>query len=432
LFGTSDEAVRALSGVIALTAVVVSWFAARHWFDRATAWLTVIVMMTNPYVIRYATETRMYSLEILLVACGLLIVPRAIERPTLARLALVALLTAALAYTQYWTFYVIGVTGLTLLVAAWRSPNGRGAYLRVVGSMAAGMLLFVPWLPTFMSQRAHTGTPWGVPVLPGIPIGTTFLGFAGGYQQEGWVLLFLLFAALLLGVFARPVDGYTLAVDLRAQPDARALAIVGGATLVVGVSLNYLAGQAFEPRYSALVFPFFALLVARGLTTFRDVRVQVGAVAALSLFGLIGGVRNATEQRTQAGEVADVIRASAKPGDVVLYCPDQLGPSVHRLLPKGFDQVTYPVFARPEFVNWVDYQKRFDSVDPAAFAADVDRRAGAHTIWLVSGPGYPNLHNTCDELAGDLAARRADSVRVVPNENLFESSGLQEFAPPKQ
>jgi len=174
------------------------------------------------------------------------------------------------------------------------------------------------------------------------------------------------------------------------------------------------------------------LLVARGLTTFRDVRVQVAAVAALSLFGFIGGVRNATEQRTQAGEVADVIRASGQPGDVVLYCPDQLGPSVHRLLPKGFDEVTYPRFERPEFVNWVDYQKRFDAVHPAAFAAEANRRAGAHTIWLVAGPGYPNLHDTCDLLAGHLAARRADSVRVVPNEKLFENPGLQEFAPPKQ
>jgi hypothetical protein len=154
------------------------------------------------------------------------------------------------------------------------------------------------------------------------------------------------------------------------QP-ARWLGIIGGATLVVGVSLNYLAGQAFAPRYSAIVFPFFALLVGRGLVLLVDGRVRFGAVALIVVFGLIGGLRGTIEQRTQAGQVAHALVASAQPGDLVVYCPDQLGPAVHRLLPDRFEEVTYPAFAGPAFVNWVDYQKRLDATDPAAFATEV-------------------------------------------------------------
>src|SRR5207342_1082390 len=111
---------------------------------------------------------------------GLIVVPRALEQTTLGRLACVSLVTAALVYTQYWAFYLVGIVGATMLLAAWRHAARRREYLMVAGAIAVGLLLFIPWLPTFLSQRAHTGTPWGVAVLPGLPIGMTFLGFAGG------------------------------------------------------------------------------------------------------------------------------------------------------------------------------------------------------------------------------------------------------------
>ena len=137
---------------------------------------------------------------------------------------------------------------------------------------------FLPWVPTFLYQRAHTGTPWGTPVLPGIPLGYTLRDFAGGAsgttadRQEGWLLFVVAFALLLLGVFARAVDNRRLEVDIRTQPPARAVTFVFAGGLAVALSLNYLAGGAFQSRYSAIVFPFFILLVARGLGLLRDPR----------------------------------------------------------------------------------------------------------------------------------------------------------------
>ncbi len=62
LFGTGDTAVRALAGCFMVGAVVVTWFAARRIGGERLAWLSALVMATSPYAIRYATETRMYSL----------------------------------------------------------------------------------------------------------------------------------------------------------------------------------------------------------------------------------------------------------------------------------------------------------------------------------------------------------------------------------
>jgi len=419
-FGDGDLAARSLSSTFAFGALVATWFAARRFGGSRMAWIAVVVTAANPYMMRYATEARMYVVEIALVACGIVVVYRALDRPAMGRLALVGLVTALLVYTQYWAFYLVGVVGLVLVVTR-RWP--------VVVAVGAGVLAFAPWLPTFLSQREHTGTPWGDPVLPGTPIGETFLGFSGGEEQEGWLLLLVLFPMLVLGVFGRAVDERRVELDLRAVPEIRWPAFVGAATLVGGLSLSYLAGQAFEPRYSAIVFPFFVLLVARGLMTLGDARVRVALLALVVALGWLGGVRNVTEQRTQAGQVAAALHANARPGDLVVYCPDQLGPAVHRLGPAGLDEVTYPALESPVFVDWRDYEQRLRASDPNTFATEVHSRAGERPLWYVSGPGYPTHMGACEAIAEALGRARERVFHVIPDEDFFEKPGLVEFRP---
>jgi hypothetical protein len=172
------------------------------------------------------------------------------------------------------------------------------------------------------------------------------------------------------------------------------------------------------------------LLVARGFTTLRDPRVLAGVLALAVALGFAGGVRNMVTQRTQAPAVASVLRREAKAGDVVVYCPDQIGPSVHRLVQPGLDEVAYPNFARPQFVDWVDYKKRLAVADPAAFARAALERAGAHTLWFVSAPGYITHVGTCEALSDDLAAARTRVQRTLFDSKIFEKPALQMFPAP--
>jgi hypothetical protein len=426
-FGTGDWTVRALSGLCMVAAAVALWFVGRRIAGRACGWIAVLLVASNPYAMRYATETRMYALEILLVSCGILVFRRALESPTLGRLALLALNVALLLYTQYWTLYLLTVAGVLLLALAWRGSYAPAAR-RMLVAMVVGGLAFAPWLSTFLYQRAHTGTPWGEPVFPGVPLGYTLRDFAGGDVQEGWVLLVPLVGFLLLGLFGNARDGRRIEIDLHTVPGARWEAIVGGATLVLGLTLNYLAGGAFQSRYSAVVFPFFVVVVARGITTLTDPRVQAGVLVVLIALGFAGGVRNVTTNRTQAGQVGAALHAQAQPGDLVVYCPDQTGPAVHRLAPPGLDEVTYPSFRGPEFVDWVDYKKRVAAADPAAFVQEALKRAGRHTVWLVSTPGYITHPVVCGTLSTLLGRSRAGETVIAPDEDLFEHPGLQRFA----
>ncbi|MGO9872974.1 MAG: glycosyltransferase family 39 protein [Acidimicrobiia bacterium] len=426
VLGTGNWAVRSLSGVFMTGAAVALWFVGRRVAGRAGAWTAVIVIAANPYAIRYATETRMYALEIFLVSWGILAFRRALESPRPIRLVQFGAIVALLCYTQYWALYLLIVVAVLLVGLAWRGEHRDAARWMLLAMVVAG-ITFVPWLPTFLYQRAHTGTPWGTPQLPGLPFGYTLRDFSGGDEQEGWLLLVPLLSLLMLGLFGRATDERRIELDLHTQPGARWEAIVAGATLAVAFTLNYLAGGAFQSRYSAVVFPFFVVLVARGVTTLSDPRVRAGVVALVVGLGFVGGIRNVFTDRTEAGQVAAILRADAAPGDLVVYCPDQLGPAVHRLIPSDLDQVTYPAFGSAAFVDWVDYTARLARADPVAFAHDALARAGNHTLWYVTSPGYITHPVVCDTLSSLFAASRTREVRVGPNPRFFEHPGLQEF-----
>src|SRR5262249_31014699 len=158
----------------------------------------------------------------------------------------------------------------------------------------------------------------------------------------------LLLVLVFLGVFGMASDGRHIDIDLRTRPAARWIAGVGAGGLVVGTTAAYLAHSAFPSRYASIVFPFFGLAVAHGCAGVRHVRVRAGVRAGVVALGLVGSVRNVVTDRTEATKVAAILRADAKPGDVVLYCPDQVGPAVHRLAPRGLDEMTYPLLRAPE------------------------------------------------------------------------------------
>jgi len=415
------------------TAVVTLWFVARRWLGERVAWVAALLMAVNPYAYRYATETRMYALVILLVTVGILVVQRAVERPSLGRLAPFGLVVAVAVYTQYWMFYLLPVC-VAVFLWMMRMERLRVAGRRLLVATGAGLLAFLPWVPTFLYQNAHTGTPWGRAMFPTLPIAYTVRDFAGGVPigvdlPEGWVLFFVAFAMLLFGMFGRAADDRHIEIDIRTQRDSRVFAFVGGAGLLVGTSLAYVGGSAFQTRYSAIVFPFFVLLVARGVSTLQDRRVAAGILVVIVALGFLGGSRNVSTQRTQAGPVASVLQHDARAGDVVVYCPDQLGPGVERLSPKGLQQFTYPAFGNPKFVDWVDYVKVLQATDPIAFAKEALARAKGHTLWYVYSPLYTTHPKVCQRLSLAFARARTPKERVASARKALERPLLEEFPP---
>jgi hypothetical protein len=279
--------------------------------------------------------------------------------------------------------------------------------------LGAGLLPFAPWLPVFLSQLGHTGTPWAKPAGPTALL-STVAQYSGGSSTAGRALGLLAVGLAGLGACGKAVDGRRVEVDLLGRPPGRVLALVFGGSLAFAVAAGVVARTGIEARYTAVVFPLLVLLAALGTTTLTPRRTADAVVAAAALIGLVVAASVAPDLRTQAGEVASQVERRARPGDVVAYCPDQLGPAVSRLLPTGLTQLTFPGGGSPGIVDWADYGERQARGDVDAFAAALDRRTGPqHTLWLVWAGGYRTLGDRCERLHARLAEHRPSAHEVL-------------------
>jgi mannosyltransferase len=435
-FGTSAFSVRALSGGFAVASLPAMWFAGRRVAGgadrRVVGVVAVVLLATSPFAIRYATETRMYSMVVFLVLLGYLALARILERerPRWPDVVGFGLISGVLLLTHYWSLYLLVVVAAMLAVQALRAaPARRHRYRVAFLALAAGSLLFVAWLPTFWYQLRHTGTPWSDPATFGAMV-NAISEFAGGRSSSGRALGLAFFALAGFGLFGAAVDRTKVEVDLRTRPRGRGLAIVVAGTLAIAIAAGFASGGAFAARYAAVVFPPFLLLVALGTTVFMDRRILGGVVAAAAVFGLITASGNVRTDRSQAGQIAAVLRAQFRPGDVIGYCPDQLGPATARLLPAAYDQVTFPRRTGPKFVNWVDYSKVNEAADPDAFARFLDAAAGPqHTVWLVWASQYRTFGAKCEEIAAQLGTLRpgANQLLEADTQHFYEHANLVRF-----
>jgi len=442
-FGESDAAVRALPALLGVLALPLAYVAGRRIGGPESArahrvgLIALLLVAASPYAIRYSSENRMYILVVDLVLVGSVVLRRALDRPSAGRLLAVGAVVAALLYTNYWCLYLLVVVGAILAWRAWRAPTGgepdeRRVARRILLAFVVGALCFVPWLPTFLYQSAHTGTPWGAALAPTIAFAFTVLDFGGSSFAEGWPLAAVLFLLALLGLVGRPRDGRHIEVDLATVPGVRWEWGIGTAALGLGLGLAYVSGTAFQTRYAAMCFPLYILAVAIGLMCFRDLRVRAVVLALVVALGLVSGVRNALTPRTQATEVAAALRRRAVSGDVVAYCPDQVAPDVSRLVPEslGLRQFAYPGFTPPDRIDWTDYAERNRRADPERFARELERRAGDRTVWLVWSGGYRTYGLQCERVITELARLRGNRRIVVKvDPGVFEHMGLDRYAP---
>ena len=100
-----------------------------------------------------------------------------------------------------------------------------------------------------------------------------------------------------------------------------------------------------------------------------------------------------------------------QPGDVVVYCPDQLGPSVSRLLPAGTRQVAVPD-GRLAAARRLGRLRRPQRLRLALGVRGhrLGARAGSDLARLAGG--YRTLEGQCEALAEELADRRGDGRLV--------------------
>jgi hypothetical protein len=149
-------------------------------------------------------------------------------------------------------------------------------------------------------------------------------------------------------------------------------------------------------------------------------------VAALLVLGVFRSAVDVHGQRTQAPAIAHVLNAKAQAGDLVVFCPDQLGPAVTRLLHTGATTLAYPTNTPGTIIDWVDYSTRNHAAHPVAYADEAAKTSG--TVWLVMQSGYRTFGASCSRMYDELLLHRPKAKRMVrASGTSFERASLWRF-----
>jgi uncharacterized membrane protein len=430
-FGDSDFEVRALSGLFAVATLPLAWVAGKLAGGRRVAVVTVAFFALSPFAVRYATEARMYSMVMVLVLIGYILVVKALVQPRLILLIGIAIDVGLLVLSHYWAVWLIAAVVLVLLFRAWRNHEARSATVRVLIAAVIGGLALVPWLPVMAYQSAHTGTPWAAPVRPVTIVTNALADFGGGGYGEAVFMGMALLLLFVLGLCGVAAGGTRVSLDFKSVPGVRREAAIVALTIAIASVVGYATHTTFASRYASAVLPLFILVCAYGLTRIESRTAGAIALAGFLAFGVIGSVHSVITERTEAYEVSKAIKAGRQPNDLVVMCPDQIGPDLNRELPTDLAQVVYPTFGDPHFVDWRDYAKRNAAADPEAFADLVKQRAdelGSQNVWFASSPDYKTLEGQCEALTDALAKRFPNFTQLLDDDSdFFEHEALFQF-----
>ncbi len=264
----------------------------------------------------YATEARAYAmLAALDLALFLLLRSSARSR---ARYAAIALCAAAALGTHYLAiFFVLAAGAVALLEKRWRDA----------AAVAAGAILFLPWVPVLLRQPAEA-TAW-LRASPGQTI-AGFLSTLGGVGRlppafgPGAPLELLWLGAvaglLLLGALA--------AAARAGDREIGAGALVVTVTLAGAFAAGLIRPVAFAGRTEMAVLPVWLWTVARGVPASRLARLGAAAAGLLGIVALTATLPVPRAEPSPA-RLAAVLERLAKPADLVVagtsfYLPARL------------------------------------------------------------------------------------------------------------
>jgi mannosyltransferase len=332
--GTSEAALRSLSVVFGVMAVLAAWAIGRRY---GVAFAAALILSLTPVFVQYEQEARAYSLLMAVSAVSTLLFLRLVERQTLLRAMAYVAVAGALIYVHPIGAFTVVAHGLAVALFQPRREWPR--------LLAVFVPVAVLWLPMIrFALRNNARIAWIDPITLDSTL-AALVALGGG-----------LVAAVVLG----------LLLVLGARRDVITLWLV---VPIVGViALSLLVQPTLQMHYLLGVVPAAAIIAARNRPAL------IAGLLAVCLVGVWNWYdRGAKDDwRGLAGWVA----VRAEPSDGVVFSPDYMR------FPFGYyAQVGVPLW--PPF-SWSGSYLRDVPADPGRFEG-IDR------IWLIEDnvPGLP-------------------------------------------
>jgi uncharacterized membrane protein len=152
LVGESETAGRWNSVLITLVTLALSYQLGKSIFRSPLIGLgAMAIAALHPFLLRYALDIRPYPLVALLSLLSMWLLLRWLRQPTAPRARLYGFVVALMLYTHYYTALLALVQGAYALLAR----RSRAAWGQMAQAVGVTLLLFGPWLPTFLRHYEH-------------------------------------------------------------------------------------------------------------------------------------------------------------------------------------------------------------------------------------------------------------------------------------
>lgn len=158
VFGWSELALRSLSILASGAAVIFAGLLVRRMFGVRVALIALAFVVFAPFLLRYGFEIRMYSLGSLIGIAATYVLVRAVDtkdkRQAWKLYGIYAVLVALGVYTLYYTalLWIAHLVWLLWITYKRKQPLLSAPWLL---SYAGAVVLFSPWLPTFLKQVSN-------------------------------------------------------------------------------------------------------------------------------------------------------------------------------------------------------------------------------------------------------------------------------------
>ncbi|MBX4186833.1 MAG: glycosyltransferase family 39 protein [Candidatus Doudnabacteria bacterium] len=282
IFGSGLLSLRGLSILFGVLTVYAGYLFARKAFNNEKlAMVTAFLLAINPFQIQYSLEARMYTLGTFLVLISSWQLLRALESNKLKDWIIYGLLTAAGLYTHYYLVFSIAAQGLYFLYYVYQSRKlSDSLTFKGLGSYVFAAVLYLPWLPTFLTQIKRVEAAYWIPAPDRWSVPSTIWKMVFGGQGNDHITLFVsaVIAIVLLFYFFRET-----------KPPIRWFIVLGVAVPFIGALLLSFKQAIYLDRYFVFASLYFTILIAATLFlvpkyTTRRALVVIFAAMSLILF----------------------------------------------------------------------------------------------------------------------------------------------------
>ncbi|MFZ1258805.1 MAG: glycosyltransferase family 39 protein [Candidatus Saccharimonas sp.] len=291
LFGNSEYALRSLSMVAIMVAMVFIYLLVRRFFSRQVAAWSLLLMVLTPFMLRYSEEARMYGLTAAFVAAATYVMVDATYQPSRKKWLLYGILVSLGMWTHYyaalawlahwvWRFVVTRQKTAKRSVKAFFSKDWLLAHVVAIG-------VFAPWLPYMIKQVANMqgGGFWIRPITLATPsnyVSNIFLYREVGETASWYSLLVVVIVVLAIILIARCTK--QLSGKQRQVYWLMMIMAIVPFTILIVLSLPPLR-PSFVERYLVPSVPFAVTMLAIAIA--YNVKLKVRALGTITGFLVI-------------------------------------------------------------------------------------------------------------------------------------------------